>query len=388
MVIVLRVTIFFLILLLLPDYYIYVAYVRPKQSRLKSILHWLPTILLLAGLLFFLVHREAYLTQFGYFLIVTLFVSASKVAFCTVDLLLRCIQKLTRRAVLPHALAALVCALATGGYILYGAMEGKKHFKVREVTFASPCLPKSFDGYRILQISDIHAGSWTDKGKALARAVKICNQQHPDLTVFTGDLVNSRADEVLPFMPILRQLKAEDGIYSITGNHDYGTYVHWDTPTDSLANIDSLIARERQMGWHILLNEHRILHRGNDSIALIGVENSGKPPFPNQGNLPKAIQGTEGMFKILLSHDPTHWRRAVLPQTDIHLMLAGHTHDMQMNVGRFSPSQFIYPEHNGFYYEGAQALFVNIGLGHVLFPMRIGAWPEITVITLHRKANN
>ena len=133
------------------------------------------------------------------------------------------------------------------------------------------------------------------------------------------------------------------------------------------------------------MNDHRIIRRGNDSIALIGVENSGKPPFPDRGDLPRAQQGTEGMFKVLLSHDPTHWRRSVLPDTDIQLMLAGHTHDMQVNLFGFSLSRFVYPEHRGLYLQQGRGLYVNIGLGYVLFPMRLGAWPEITVITLRKK---
>ena len=154
---------------------------------------------------------------------------------------------------------------------------------------------------------------------------------------------------------------------------------------ERLANIDTLVVREEQMGWKMLMNDHRIIRRGNDSIALIGVENSGRPPFPDRGDLPRAQQGTEGMFKVLLSHDPTHWRRSVLPDTDIQLMLAGHTHDMQVNLFGFSFSRFIYPEYKGLYLQDGRGLYVNIGLGYVLFPMRLGAWPEITVITLRKK---
>lgn len=138
------------------------------------------------------------------------------------------------------------------------------------------------------------------------------------------------------------------------------------------------------MGWDVLLNEHRILRRGNDSIALVGVENSGNPPFPDYADLPRALKGTEGLFKVLLSHDPTHWRRSVLPETDIQLMLSGHTHDMQVSVFGFSASQFVYPEHRGMYLEEGRGLYVNVGLGFVLFPFRLGSWPEITVITLRR----
>ena len=245
-------------------------------------------------------------------------------------------------------------------------------------------MPEAFDGYRILQLSDIHSGSWKGNGEAIRRAVEICNQQKADVIVFTGDLVNSRASELPEFMPLLSDLKADDGVFSIVGNHDYGTYVHWNSDAEREANFQKLIAEEKQMGWDVLLNEHRILRRGNDSIALVGVENSGNPPFPDYADLPRALKGTEGLFKVLLSHDPTHWRRSVLPETDIQLMLSGHTHDMQVSVFGFSASQFVYPEHRGMYLEEGRGLYVNVGLGFVLFPFRLGSWPEITVITLRR----
>ena len=150
-------------------------------------------------------------------------------------------------------------------------------------------------------------------------------------------------------------------------------------------NLEQLMMYEQEMGWKLLMNEHRMLYSGKDSIVLAGVENSGQPPFPNKGDLKKALAGTEGLFKVLLSHDPTHWKREVLPQSDVQLMLAGHTHNMQFSLLGWSPSGLVYPEHEGLYMTGGRGLYVNIGLGYLMFPMRLGAWPEITVITLKRK---
>lgn len=345
----------------------------------------MPSILLLVSLGIFILKQEALRDFFGIFLIIVLCIAVPKTFFMLFSLLMRGVEKLVRHS-LPHGWMALFPALGIFGYLLYGAVYGKENFKVREVTFYTQDLPDAFDGYRILQISDIHSGSWKGNEEGLQRAINLCNAQQPDLAVFTGDLVNSRSDELLEFMPVFCQLTAKDGVYSVLGNHDYGTYVHWDIEKARLDNLDSLIVYQKRMGWQLLLNEHRILHRGNDSIALIGVENSGRPPFPDKANLPQAIKDTENMFKILLSHDPTHWRREVLPQTDIQLMLAGHTHDMQINFFGFSVSRFIYPEHRGMYLADGRGLYVNIGLGYVLFPMRLGAWPEITIITL-RKSN-
>lgn len=382
--ILLRVAIFFLLMLLLPDWYIHRVYIRCKKNKLYSRLLWWPTIGLLLLLAIFIALHDSLHDYFGIYLIVTLCFCIPKLTFVLFSLILRSINKISGLKK-PHATISALPALAMLGYILFGAIKGKENFKVREVTFTSANLPEEFDGYRVMQLSDIHSGSWKGNPEALKKAIDLCNKQNADLALFTGDLVNSRSDELLEFTEIFSELKAKDGVYSVLGNHDYGTYVKWNSEADRIANIDSLIARENRMGWRMLNNNHTIIRRGNDSIAVIGVENSGRPPFPDYARLKEASADTEGMFQILISHDPTHWRRQVLPESDIELTLSGHTHDMQITFFGLSVSSFIYPEHNGMYMEGERGLYVNIGLGHVLFPMRLGAWPEITVITLKKK---
>lgn len=382
--ILLRVAIFFLLMLMLPDWYIHRVYIRYKKNKLYSRLLWWPTIGLLLLLVIFIALHDSLHDYFGIYLIVTLCFCIPKLTFVLFSLILRGINKISGLKI-PHATISALPALAMLGYILFGAIKGKENFKVREVTFTSAKLPEEFDGYRVMQLSDIHSGSWKGNPKALKKAIDLCNRQNADLALFTGDLVNSRSDELLEFTEIFSELKTKDGVYSVLGNHDYGTYVKWNSEADRIANIDSLIARENRMGWRMLNNSHTIIRRGNDSIAVIGVENSGRPPFPDYACLKEASAGTEGMFQILMSHDPTHWHRQVLPESDIELTLSGHTHDMQITFFGLSVSSFIYPEHNGMYMEGERGLYVNIGLGHVLFPMRLGAWPEITVITLKKK---
>lgn len=382
--ILLRVAIFFLLMLLLPDWYIHRVYIRCKKNKLYSRLLWWPTIGLLLLLAIFIALHDSLHDYFGIYLIVTLCFCIPKLTFVLFSLILRSINKIAGLKI-PHAAISALPALAMLGYILFGAIKGKENFKVREVTFTSANLPEEFDGYRVMQLSDIHSGSWKGNPEALKKAIDLCNRQNADLALFTGDLVNSRSDELLEFTEIFSELKTKDGVYSVLGNHDYGTYVKWNSEADRIANIDSLIARENRMGWRMLNNSHTIIRRGNDSIAVIGVENSGRPPFPDYARLKEASAGTEGMFQILMSHDPTHWRRQILPESDIELTLSGHTHDMQITFFGLSVSSFIYPEHNGMYMEGERGLYVNIGLGHVLFPMRLGAWPEITVITLKKK---
>ena len=266
--------------------------------------------------------------------------------------------------------------------ILYGAIAGITRFEVKNVEYRSANIPKGFDGYRVLQLSDIHIGSWLGNPEAIRRLVTLVNEQQADLIVFTGDLVNQQSHELDDFKETLSQLHAPDGVYSILGNHDYGTYYRWHNRKEEAANLEYLIGQQKDMGWKMLNNEHCILYHKGDSIALIGVENDGEPPFSQFADLPKAMQGTEGMFRILLSHNPTHWRREVLPDSDIELTLSGHTHAMQMEIFGHSLSSLIYPEWSGMYYEGKRALYVNVGIGYVGLPFRFGAWPEVTVIKL------
>ena len=366
---------FFIVLMGLPDWYIYRRYVsRWKQVWMRR-LYWLPSTLLLIGM--FITFgtyepRPEAMNRLSLLLIVFLCINVPKAIFALLSPLCK-----------SHI--GLAIALFTMAYLVFGATEGKQHFQVKEVTIESEALPRGFDGYRIVQLSDIHTGSWGNDTAPMLKAVNIINRLQPDLIVFTGDLVNNLASELDAFIPVFSQLKAKHGVYSVLGNHDYSTYIKWDTPQQQEAQLDSLKAKQARMGWILLNNRHVKLHQQNDSIALIGVENSGRPPFPDHARLSEAITGTAGMFQILLSHDPSHWRREVLPKTDIQLMLAGHTHAMQTRIFGFTPAQFVYPENDGLYQEGEQMLYVNIGLGHLLYPMRLGAWPEITLLTLKAK---
>ena len=367
---------FFTVLMALPDWYIYRNYIRQLKQASWRYLYWLPSLLIFIGMLVTFIGFEpgpGAMSNLGMLLVVFLCVNVPKALFTLCCLI-------TRRWYI-----ALPIALLTMAYLIFGATEGKQHFEIKEVEIPSKDLPQAFDGYRIVQLSDMHIGSWGTDTQPMHRAVNLINGLHPDLIVFTGDLVNNLASELDAFIPVLSTLQAKEGVYSVLGNHDYSTYIQWEHPSLQEAELDSLKAKQAQMGWHLLNNRHVKLYQNQDSIALIGVENSGRPPFPDHARLTEASQGTEGMFKILLSHDPSHWRREVLPDTDIQLMLSGHTHDMQTRIFGFSPSMFIYPEHSGLYEESGQMLYVNIGLGHLLYPMRLGAWPEITVLILRRK---
>ena len=378
---------FFILLMGLPDWYIYRQYIRQWKRPVLRLIYWVPSVLLLIGMLVifgsFTPHSNS-MKYLSLFLITFLCINVPKVVFTLLAFLLK---KVTRKIGYSFHTnyIALALSLFTMGYLLFGATIGKRFFQVKEVSIESKDIPEGFDGYRIIQLSDMHVGSWEKDTRAMQKAVEIILRQNPDLIVFTGDLVNNLASELDPFMSVFSQLKAKDGVYSVLGNHDYSTYIKWETPEEQEAELESLKAKQAQMGWQLLNNRHVKLYQGNDSIALIGVENSGSHPFPDHAKLKEAMVGTEGMYKILLSHDPSHWRREVLPETDIQLMLSGHTHAMQTKIFGFTPAQFIYPENDGLYQEGDQMLYVNVGLGFLLYPMRLGAWPEITLLTLRKE---
>ena len=345
---------FFIVLMGLPDWYIYRRYVsRWKQVWMRR-LYWLPSTLLLIGMIFTFgtyEPRPEAMNRLSLLLIVFLCVNVPKAIFTLSTLLFKGLARKIHHH-FHESYIGLAIALFTMAYLIFGATEGKQHFQVKEVTIESKDIPQEFNGYRIVQLADIHAGSWANNTAPMQKAVNIINRLQPDLIVFTGDLVNNLASELDAFIPVFSQLKARQGVYSVLGNHDYSTYIQWDTPQQQEAQLDSLKAKQAQMGWTLLNNRHVKLYQQNDSIALIGVENSGRPPFPDHAQLNEAMQGTEGMFQILLSHDPSHWRREVLPHTDIQLTLSGHTHAMQTKLFGFTPAQFVYPENDGLYQEG------------------------------------
>ena len=225
--ILLRVSLFFIFLLILPDWYIYKTYIKPKHKKISGFWYWIPSIILLIALAVFLFLNPLSQKAFSYYLIITLCIAVPKTVFTICNLLLKGIKKLIRLPLFEGFISFLI-AIATFGYLLFGVTKGKEYFQIKEVSFFSPQLPEAFDGYRILQISDLHTGSWKGNKQAIQKAITLCNAQHADLAVFTGDLVNSRADEVLEFMPILSQLHAKDGVFSILGNHDYATYTKWE----------------------------------------------------------------------------------------------------------------------------------------------------------------
>jgi len=278
--------------------------------------------------------------------------------------------------------------------LLYGMYKGKYNYKVLKYALEFDDLPEAFDGYTLTQISDIHSGSFTNAEK-IKYAVDLVNEQQSDIIMFTGDLVNNVAEEMTEWKSLFSTLKAKDGVFSVLGNHDYGDYVSWESEEARKKNLSDLKNLQKEMGWNLLLNDNKFLERNNERIALVGVENWGENGFKKVGDLDKACQGvlTED-FKILMSHDPSHWKAKVKnDDRNFQLTLSGHTHGMQFGIEipgwiKWSPVKYQYENWAGIYQEFGRYINVNRGFGYLGYPGRVGIWPEITVIKLKKKSNN
>lgn len=285
------------------------------------------------------------------------------------------------------SLMGLGLAGVLSGLVIDGIIYGKYRHYVRKVKLKLNNLPSSFKGYKIVQISDVHSGSFFHPEK-LQKAIDLINQQNPDLVLFTGDMVNIYADEFKPFISLFAQIKAKDGKFSVFGNHDYGDYGKWKSPQQHAQNLNRLIEYEKQAGFDLLRNEHRIISKNGESIYIIGVENWGEKPFPQFGDLDKSVKDIPNQaVKILMSHDPTHFDHAVKNHSKfIHLTLSGHTHGMQFGLDlkniKWSPVQYKYKKWIDLYSENGKYLYVNRGFGVLGFPGRVGVNPEITLFEL------
>lgn len=356
------------VLAFLPDFWLWHIGVS-EWPLLLAILWWVPSLLLVlaeVGLQMGVFHKLSVRVLFT----TILFSAFPKVVFILFDVFL------------PWFFA-LIPALGVMGWFAFGFIEGWKRLELKHITFTSPDLPPYFDGYRLVQITDFHLGSFPPGNDFVQKVVDATNNEEPDMILFTGDLVNNQASEVEPYLDTLGQLHASDGIYSIWGNHDYCEYGNNHSIGALKRNRRMLYGYQESLGWHQLMNEHHVVSHGMASIAVIGVENPGQPPFTNRSNLKKAMKGLNpDMFKILLSHDPHHWRREVVGKK-IQLTLAGHTHAGQLKIGKWTPARMAFKEWGGAYRIGEQMLYVSSGIGGS-FPFRLGAWPELTVITLKR----
>ena len=374
-----------LILLLLPDLYFHFR--KRRRNIKRRLLFALPSIALavyaisLALTPHFAPKNIAWLNWF--LLLLGLYaIPRFLYALCTAIGFTIC--RLSHRRVNWGKLAGFILAILCIYIVLYGTFFGTDQMKVRHAEFTSADLPASFDGYRIALFADAHVGSSAgNKGIAnIQMAVDSILAQEADMIVFAGDLENMQPSEIDPVQPELSRLHAIDGVYSVLGNHDYAMYLKADSLTSAL-NEQLIQSKERSMGWTLLMNENRIIRRGNDSIFVAGMENLGQPPFPKKGDLEATLKGVHPKaFTLLLQHDPTAWRQTILPQSHAQLTLSGHTHGAQFSLFGWSPASMVYDEWGGMYHELKRALYVTTGIGGFV-PFRFGMPPEVVIITLH-----
>jgi uncharacterized protein len=403
-----------IVVMLLLDWYVFQALKTVMQSasdrtRLTiTIIYWLLSVFAVVFLLVFpsldnpqwrLFRNYAFAIVVGLFfakLIAAVFVLIDDIRRLLIWLMAKIFPTTGARFVsddnmIPRSTFLSWLGLGMGGTLfttlVYG-FSNKYNYQLKRLTLSYPNLPKSFDGLKVIQISDVHSGSFHNK-EAVLHGVEMIMKENPDMILFTGDLVNDRADEMNEYMDVFNRLKAPFGVFSTLGNHDYGDYVQWPSQQAKTENLERLKNVHAQLGWRLLMNENVRIEKNGEFISVLGIENwSAKGRFPKYGRMADAYKGSENApFKILLSHDPSHWDAEVRTKyPDVDLMLAGHTHGMQFGVElpflKWSPVQYVYKQWAGLYEEGKQKLYVNRGYGFIGYPGRVGILPEISVFTL------
>ena len=374
-------------------YLFFIAWQRSRRLTAAKIQLWTAAFFLVYAIVLFFIPKkgadDAMLRALTWLIFIYVTVYLGKVIFVIFDLIAqlprlwhrnRC-KGITVFGAVMGALVFLAC--------WWGALINRYQLDVNEVTIHVKDLPKSFRGYRIAQISDLHVGTYGSDTTFVSKLVDKVNELKPDMIVFTGDIVNRHTEELEPFVKPLSRLDARDGVFSILGNHDYGDYYQWPNEHAKELNMEKLMDMQIGMGWELLTNSSEVIYGdvAGDSIVVIGVENWGDPPFPTYGNLSDAYPTpSDSATKVLLTHNPVHWVEQIAPADtmNIALTLSGHTHAMQMKVGPLSPAAWRYKTWGGLYDsdDGKRKLYVNIGTGTVGTPMRLGATPEITVFTL------
>lgn len=381
--------IFFLIILaaILPDIYIYRRYLRHRfdLGLWQRLMWWLPGAAMIAvTLVYAMIDNFApdNLTWFNIYLFMLGLIVVPKALFVISSLMGRLLRRLFKLRRNWGNYIGLVLVLGQLYVLFTGSMTGTDRLAVKQVTIEFDDLPSAFDGYRIVQFSDIHLGSM--RTELMERAVVEINKQHADLIAFTGDIQNMRPQELTRFAPLLSRLRAKDGVYSVLGNHDYSQYMPKLDEAQKKANEMQTRNFQTSVGWNLLLNDNCIVRRSADSIVIAGEENDGRPPFPQKANLSKTLHGISAQsFVVMLQHDPSAWRRSILPKCKAQLTLSGHTHGGQASIFGLRPTEFLGKEDAGLYREGNRALYVSTGLGGFV-PFRFHMDPEVVVITLKK----
>ena len=386
-----RIAILLILMAVVPDLYIdrrFLRRIKGRRAMLRRLLWWLPTLGMIAYTMVFVFDRQFAPSDIKilnvYLFLVGLLITP-KCLFALCSAIGWGVKKMIRRKANYGNIVGVVMVVLNWYVLFYGSFVGFDQITVREMTYESAELPESFDGYRIVQFSDAHVGTYIGgREHLLSAVVDTINAQSPDMVVFAGDLQNREPQEIRPFVDVLGGIKAKDGVFSVIGNHDYADYIEA-TPDIKAENEKETRELERKMGWRLLVNEHEVVRRGADSIVIAGLDNDGDgKKFPQRGDVRKALEGvSDSAFVVMAEHDPTCWRRKILPESRAQLTLSGHTHAMQFMIGNWSPASFVYKEWGGLFSEGARALIVSTGIGGFI-PFRFGVPGEIVVITMRR----
>ena len=384
-----RIAILFILMAVVPDLYIdrrFLRRIKGRRAMLRRFLWWLPTLGMIAYTMVFVFDRQFAPSDIKilnvYLFLVGLLITP-KCLFALCSAIGWGVKKMIRRKANYGNIVGVVMVVLNWYVLFYGSFVGFDQITVREMTYESAELPEAFDGYRIVQFSDAHVGTYIGgREHLLSAVVDTINAQCPDMVVFAGDLQNREPQEIRPFVDVLGGIKAKDGVFSVIGNHDYSDYIEA-TPDIKAENEKETRELERKMGWRLLVNEHEVVRRGADSIVIAGLDNDGDgKKFPQRGDVRKALEGvSDSAFVVMAEHDPTCWRRKILPESRAQLTLSGHTHAMQFMIGNWSPASFVYKEWGGLFSEGARALIVSTGIGGFI-PFRFGVPGEIVVITM------
>ena len=386
-----RIAILLILMAVVPDLYIdrrFLRRIKGRRAMLRRLLWWLPTLGMIAYTMVFVFDRQFAPSDIKilnvYLFLVGLLITP-KCLFALCSAIGWGVKKMIRRKANYGNIVGVVMVVLNWYVLFYGSFVGFDQITVREMTYESGELPEAFDGYRIVQFSDAHVGTYIGgREHLLSAVVDTINAQSPDMVVFAGDLQNREPQEIRPFVDVLGGIKAKDGVFSVIGRHDYADYI--EAPPYIKAEHEKETRQlERKMGWRLLVNEHEVVRRGADSIVIAGLDNDGDgKKFPQRGDVRKALEGvSDRAFVVMAEHDPTCWRRKILPESRAQLTLSGHTHAMQFMIGNWSPASFVYKEWGGLFSEGARALIVSTGIGGFI-PFRFGVPGEIVVITMRR----
>ena len=387
-----RIAVLLILMAVMPDLYIdrrFLKRMRGRRAFLCRLLWWLPTVGMIAYTMMFVFDRQfapSDIRLLNVYLFLVGLLITPKCLFSICSSIGWAVRKMLHRKANYGNLVGVVMVVLNWYVLFYGSFVGFKQITVREVTYESAELPEAFDGYRIVQFSDAHIGTYIGGWEyMLQQVVDTINAQNADMVVFAGDLQNRQPQEIQPFVGVLSGIKAKDGVFSVIGNHDYADYIEASALIKA-ANEMETRRLEKLMGWQLLVNEHKVIRRESDSIVIAGLDNDGDgKKFPQRGDVGKALKGvSDSAFVVIAEHDPTCWRRKILPRSKAQLTLSGHTHAMQFMIGNWSPASFVYKEWGGLFYEGNRAINVSTGVGGFI-PFRFGVPGEIVVIELRTK---